>query len=193
MMSLKTAIQTLLRLTFEQLALLPGVPLTPLLEAYGGVPLQELHRLEAAVPDLVLDLREPIFERNVVLQGRGGSISYLSAESLIVPGAIPLHVSTRLLQVEEPIDTILQELRLPTFRKVIAYKRACLGEIADQKVAASFGTDGSADVLYRTSLLYVHQRPQCATMRITEMLPVAYMYEQQDASNCKPSWAATLS
>lgn len=198
-MSRQTPMRTLLRLACEQPALLSAVPLTPLLEAYAGVPLQErvlyqeLHRLAVVVPDPVLDQGEPIFERKAVLQGSGGSISYLYAETLIVPGAIPLHLYTRLLQEEEPIDTIIQELRLPTFREVIASGRACLGEIADRTVAASFGADSSAEVLFRTSLLYVHQRPQCAKMRITEMLPVAYVDEKQDASGCKLSWTATPS
>ena len=198
-MSLQTPMRTLLRLACEQPVLLSTVPLTPLLEAYAGITLQqrvlyqELHRLAVAVPDLVLDQGEPIFERKAVLQGSGGSISYLYTEMLIVPSAIPLHMYTRLLQEEEPLDTIIQELRLPTFREVIASGRASLGELADRTVAEFFGVDSSAEVLYRTSLLYVHHRPQCATMRITEMLPVAYVYEQQGNSLCKSPWTATPS
>jgi chorismate-pyruvate lyase len=196
-MALQTPMQALLRMACEQSALLSAVPLTPLLQAYAGVPLHEhvlsqrLHRLAAAVPELVLDQGEPIFERQAMLQESGG-ISYLYSEILIVPSAIPLLLYTRLLQ-EEPLEAIIQELQLPTFREVIAAGRASLAEIADQKVAASFGMEGSAEVLYRTSLLFVHERPQCATMRLSEMLPVAYVDEPQDATLYKPSWVARAS
>ena len=80
----------------------------------------------------------------------------------------------------------MQECRLPTFREIIAHGHACLGVFADQTVAEHFGTGLHADVLYRTSLLYLNQRPQCATMRITEMLPVACVAEQHDASVLDP-------
>ncbi len=184
--------KTLLRLAFEHPELLPGVLMTPLLEAFAGVPLQErvlfhqLHPLEAAIPELVLDQGEPVLKRKVLIQGIGSGINYLHAESLIVPGVLPLHVYTRLLQGREPVDTVLQECRLPTFREIIAHGHACLGEIADQTVADHFGTGLHADVLYRTSLLYINQRPQCATMRITEMLSVACVAEQQGPSVLDP-------
>jgi chorismate-pyruvate lyase len=196
-MSRQTPMKTLLRLACEQPAVLSPVPLTPLLQAYAGVPLHEhvlsqrLHRLAAAVPELVLDQGEPIFERQAMLQESGG-ISYLYSEILIVPSAIPLLLYTRLLQ-EEPLEAIIQQLRLPTFREVIASGRASLAEIAEQKVAAAFGMEGGAEVLYRTSLFFVHERPHCATMRLTEMLPVAYVDEPQDASLCQPSWTARAS
>ncbi len=184
--------KTLIRLAFEHPELLPGVLMTPLLEASAGVPLQErvlfhqLHPLAAAIPELVLDQGEPVLERKVLLQGIGSGISYLYTESLIVPGVLPLHVSTRLLPGVEPLETIIQEYRLPTFREIIAYGHACLGEIADQTVAEHFGTGLRADVLYRTSLLYINQRPGCATMRMTEMLPVVCAAEQHDASVLDP-------
>jgi chorismate-pyruvate lyase len=185
-MYLKTSIQKLIRLSFEQPALLSGVFMTPLLEAYAGGPLQvrlisqQLRLLEAAVPELMLDQWEPILERKVLLQGIGNAITYLYAETLIVPGVLPAPVYTRLLQGEEPIGRILQELRLPTFREVIAHGRACIGDITDGMVAGHFKTGPGADVLYRTLLLYVNQRPQCAAMRITEVMPWAYVYDRQD-------------
>ncbi len=185
-------VKTLLRLAFEDPELLPGVLMTPLLKASAGVPLQErvlfhqLHPLEAAIPELVLDQGEPILERKVLLQGIGSGISYLYTDLLIVPGVLPLHVSTRLLPGVEPLETIMQECRLPTFREIIVYGHACLGEIADQTVAEHFGTGLHAEVLYRTSLLYLNQRPQCATMRMTEMLPLACVAEQHGASVLDP-------
>src|ERR1700726_2405640 len=60
-MHLKTSMQKLIRLSFEQPALLSGVFMTPLLEAYAGSPLQvrllsqQLRPLEAAIPELMLD------------------------------------------------------------------------------------------------------------------------------------------
>src|SRR2546426_6671764 len=114
-------VKTLLRLAFEDPELLPGVLMTPLLESSAGVPLQEhvlfhqLHPLAAAIPELVLDQGEPILERKVLLQGLGSGISYLYTEWLIVPDVLPLHVSTRLLQGRESLETIMQEYRLPTF------------------------------------------------------------------------------
>ncbi len=185
-------VKTLLRLVFEYPELLPGVLMTPLLEASAGVPLQEcvlsqgIHPLEAAIPELVLDQGEPVLERKVLLQGMESGISYLYTESLIVPGVLPLHIYTRLLQGREPLDTVIQECRLPTFREIIAHGRACLGDIADPTIAAHFGTGLHADVLYRTSLLYLNQRPQCATMRMTEMLSVACVAEQQGPSVLDP-------
>jgi chorismate-pyruvate lyase len=181
-------VKTLLRLAFEHPELLPGVLMTPLLEASAGVPLQErvlfhqLHPLAAAIPELVLDQGEPILERKVLLQGMVSGISYLYTELLIVPGVLPLHVSTRLLPGVEPLETIMQECRLPTVREIIAHGRACLGEIADQTVAEHFGMGLDADVLYRTSLLYLNQRPHCVTMRMTEMLPLACVAEQHGAA-----------
>jgi chorismate-pyruvate lyase len=91
---------------------------------------------------------------------------------------VPVNLYIRLLQGEEPIGRIIQALRLPTFHEVIAHGRARLEEIADRSVAEHFGVDPRADVLYRTSLLYLNRRSPCATMRITEMLPVAFVYEQ---------------
>ncbi len=185
-------VKTLLRLVFEYPELLPGVLMTPLLEASAGVPLQEcvlsqgIHPLEAAIPELVLDQGEPVLERKVLLQGMESGISYLYTESLIVPGVLPLHIYTRLLQGREPLDTVIQECRLPTFREIIAHGRACLGDIADPTIAEHFGTGLHADVLYRTSLLYLNQRPQCATMRMTEMLSVACVAEQQGPSVLDP-------
>jgi len=193
---LKTSIQKLIRLSFEQPALLSGVFMTPLLEAYAGGPLQvrllsqQLRPLEAAIPELMLDQWEPILERKVLLQGIGNAITYLYAETLIVPGVFPAPVYTRLLQGEEPIGRILQELRLPTFREIIAHGRACIGDITDGMVAEHFKTGPSADVLYRTLLLYVNQRPQCAAMRITEVMPWAYVYDRQDGS-ATPALGAT--
>ncbi len=182
-------VKTLLRLAFEHPELLPGVLMTPLLEASAGVPLQErvlfhqLHPLKAAIPELVLDQGEPILERKVLLQGMVSGISFLYTDLLIVPDVLPLHVSTRLLPGVEPLETIMQECRLPTVREI---GKACLGEIADQTVADHFGTGLDADVLYRTSLLYLNQRPQCATMRMNEMLPLACVAEQHGAAVLDP-------
>ncbi len=134
----------------------------------------------------MLDQGEPVLERKVLLQGMESGISYLYTEWLIVPDVLPLHVSTRLLQGRESLETIMQECRLPTFREIIAHGKACLGEIADQTVAEHFGMGLDADVLYRTSLLYLNQRPQCATMRMTEMLPLACVAEQHGAAVLDP-------
>ena len=181
-------VKTLLRLAFEHPELLPGILLTPLLKASAGVSLQErvlfhqLHPLAAAIPELVLDQGEPVLERKVLLQGMESGISYLYTEWLIVPDVLPLHVSTRLLQGRESLETIMQECRLPTFHEVIAHGRACVGDIADQTVADHFGTGLHTDVLFRTSLLSIHQRPHCATMRMTEMLPLACVAEQHGAA-----------
>ncbi len=191
-MTMTMQVKTLLRLAFEDPELLPGVQMTPLLKASAGVPLQErvlfhqLHPLAAAIPELVLDQGEPVLERKVLLQGMESGISSLYTEWLIVPDVLPLHVSTRLLQGRESLETIMQECRLPTFREIIAHGKACLGEIADQTVAEHFGMGLDADVLYRTSLLYLNQRPQCATMRMTEMLPLACVAEQHGAAVLDP-------
>lgn len=195
-MPVKTPVQPLLRLACERPALLSGVLMTPLLEASAGVPLQvrmlfqRLHPLEAAIPALVLDQGEPILDRNILPRRMGSSIKSLDAESLIVPSALPIHVYTRLLQGGEPIGRIREELGLPTFREVIAHGRACVEDIADWTVTGHFGADPDADVLYRTSLLSLNQRPPCAAMRIPEMLPVASVYEQQDGSVTRTSRAA---
>ncbi len=157
-MDRKASIQQLIRLAFEQPALLSGVFMTPLLEAYAQGLLQvrllsqQLRQLEATIPELVLDKRESILERKVLLQGRRNHIAYLYAETLIVPSALPAPVYTKLLQGEEPIGRILQELRLPTFREVISHGRACLGGITDGRVAEHFEIGPSTDVLYRTIL-----------------------------------------
>jgi len=192
MLERKTLFQTLIHLAFEHPELLPGVLMTPLLEASAGVPLQErvlfhqLHPLKAAIPELVLDQGEPVLERKVLLQGKENGISYLYTEWLIVPDVLPLCVSIRLLQGREALEMLIQECRLPTFREIIAYGRACLGEIADQAVAAHFGTGLHAEVLYRTALLYITQRPHCAAMGLTEMLPLACVAEQPGASLLDP-------
>ncbi len=184
----KTGVQTLLRLACEDPVLLAGAFLAPLLEAYIGdtlqtrVLFQELRPPDAAMPELVLDQWEPVLDRRVLLQAAGSGMAYLYVHSLIVPSTVPVNVYIRLLQGEEPLGRIIQALRLPTFREVIAHGRARLEDIADRSVAEYFGTDLSADVLYRTSLLSMNQRSPCATMRITEMLPVASVYEQQDSS-----------
>lgn len=185
-------VKTLLRLAFEDPELLPGVLMTPLLTASARIPLQErvlfhqLHPLEAAIPELVLDLGEPVLERKVLLEGMVSGISSLSTDWLIVPNVLPLYVCTRLLPGVEPLETIIQDCHLPTFREIIAHGHACLREIADQTVAAHFGTDLDAEVLYRTSLLYITQRPGCAALRMTEMLPVASVAEQYDAAVLDP-------
>ena len=190
--TLTMQVRTLLRLAFEDPELLPGVLMTPLLKASTGVPFQErvlfhqLHPLAAAIAELVLDQGEPALERKVLLQGIVSGISYLYTDLLIVPGVLPLHVSIRLLPGVEPLETIMQECRLPTFREIIAHGHACLGDIADQTVAANFGTALYADVLYRTSLLYLTQRPHYATMRMTEMLPLACVAEQYGAAVLDP-------
>jgi chorismate-pyruvate lyase len=182
----KTDLQTLLRLAWEDPDLLAGAFLSTLLEASLGEALQtrvlcqELRPPEAAMPELVLDQWEPVLERRVLLQVAGSGMAYLYVHSLIVPSTVPVNLYIRLLQGEEPLGRIIQALRLPTFREVIAHGRARLEEIADRSVAAFFETDLSADVLYRTSLLSFNPRAPCATMRITEMLPVAFVFEQQD-------------
>jgi chorismate-pyruvate lyase len=119
----------------------------------------------------MLERGEPILERKVLLQGRENAIPYLYAETVIVPRVLPTAVCARLLQGEEPIGRILQELRLPTFREIIAHGRASLGEIAGGRVTEHFEAGPSADVFYRTILLYVHPSPQRAAMRITEVMP----------------------
>jgi len=180
----KTDLQTLLRLTWEDPVLLAGVSLSSLVEASVGdalqtrVLFQELRPLDAAMPELVLDQWEPVLDRRVLLQAAGSGKAYLYVHSLIVPSTVPVNLYIRLLQGEEPLGRIIQALRLPTFREVIAHGRARLEEVADRSVAESFGADLSADVLYRTSLLYLNRRTPCATMRITEMVPVAFVYEQ---------------
>lgn len=124
--TMPTQVKLLLRLAFEHPELLPGVLLTPLLEASAGVPLQErvlfhqLHQLKAAIPELVLDQGEPVLERKVLLQGKENGITSLYTEWLIVPDVLPLCVSIRLLQGREALDTVLQECRLPTFREIFA-------------------------------------------------------------------------
>jgi chorismate-pyruvate lyase len=174
---LKPSIEHLLRLVFEQPTLLSGVFMTPLLEAHAGSPLQvrllaqRLCPAQAPIPELMLEHGEPILERNVLLQGRENAIPYLYAETVIVPRVLPAPVRARLLHGEEPIGRILQELRLPTFREIIAHGRASLGEIADERVAEHFAAGPSADVFYRTILLYVNPPPQRAAMRITEVMP----------------------
>ncbi len=189
--------KTLLRLAFEHQEVLSGVLMTPLLEAAAGVPLQvsilcqRLHRLEVAMPELVLDQGEPVLERRVLLRARGSRLGYLYSESLMVPDALPLSVSIRLLQREELLETIMQECRLPIFREVIAHGRARLGEIAEKTVTDHLETSPETDVFYRTSLLYITQRPHCATMRITEMMPVAYVVESPDGSALDPQQLRT--
>jgi chorismate-pyruvate lyase len=179
-----TDMKTLLRLACEDPVLLSGVFLSRLLEVSLGealqtrVLLQELRPPDAAMPELVLDQWEPVLDRRALLQAVGSGMAYLYVHSLIVPSTVPVNLYIRLLQGEEPLGRIIQALRLPTFRQVIAHGRARLEEIADRSVAESFGADLSADVLYRTSLLYLNRRSPCATMRITEMLPVAFVYEQ---------------
>jgi chorismate-pyruvate lyase len=176
-MDLKLSIEHLLRLAFEQPALLSGVFMTPLLEAHAGEPLQvrllaqRLCPAQAPIPELMLERGEPILEREVLLQGRENAITYLYAETVMAPRALPAPVCAKLLQGEEPIGRILQELRLPTFREIIAHGRASLGEIADGRVAEHFAAGPSADVFYRTLLLYIHPFPQRAAMRITEVMP----------------------
>jgi len=126
----------LLRLAFEQPELLSGVLMPWLFAAHAGDILQvnmlfqQIHPLEVALPELVLDQGEPILERRVLLQERGNRFGYLYSESLMAPDALPLSVSIRLLQREDLLETILQESRLPVFREVIAHGRARLGEIA---------------------------------------------------------------
>jgi len=177
-MNLKLSIEHLLRLAFEQPALLSGVFMTPLLEGHAGGPLQvrllaqQLCLAQAPLPELMLDRGEPILERKVLLQGRENAITYLYAESVIVPRALPEPASARLLHGEEPIGRILQELRMPTFREIIAHGRASLGEIAGGRAAEHFEAGRSADVFYRTLLLYVNPSPQRAAMRITEVMPL---------------------
>ena len=176
-MGLKISIEHLIRLAFEQPTLLSGVFMTPLLEAHAGSPLhvrllaQQLCLAQAPIPELMLDRGEPILERKVLLQGKENAITYLYAESVIVPRVLPAPVSARLLYGEEPIGRILQELRLPTFREIIAHGRASLGEIAGGRAAEHFETGRSTDVFYRTLLLYVNPSPQSAAMRITEVMP----------------------
>ena len=176
-MHLKISIEHLIRLAFEQPTLLSGVFMTPLLEAHAGSPLhvrllaQQLCLAQAPIPELMLDRGEPILERKVLLQGRENAITYLYAESVIVPRVLPAPVSARLLYGEEPIGRILQELRLPTFREIIAHGRANLGEIAGGRAAEHFEAGRSTDVFYRTLLLYVNPSPQSAAMRITEVMP----------------------
>jgi chorismate-pyruvate lyase len=176
-MDLKLSIEHLIRLAFEQPALLSGVFMTPLLEAHAGSPLQvrllaqQLCPAQAPIPELMLDRGEPILERKVLLQGRENAITYLYAESVIVPRVLPAPVSARLLHGEEPIGRILQELRLPTFREIIAHGRASLGEIAGGRAAEHFEAGRSADVFYRTLLVYVNPSSQRAAMRITEVMP----------------------
>ncbi len=184
----KTDLQTLLRLAWEDPVLLAGAFLSTLLEASVGdvlqtrVLFQELRPPDAAMPELVLDQWEPVLDRRVLLQAMGSGIPYLYVHSLFVPSTVPVNLYIRLLQGEEPLGRIIRALRLPTFREVIAHGRAPLEEIADRSVAEHFGVDPRADVLYRTSLLSLNRRSPCATMRITEMLPVASVYEQQDGS-----------
>jgi chorismate-pyruvate lyase len=184
----KTDLQTLLRLACEDPVLLAGAFLSTLLEASVGdvlqtrVLLQELRPPDAAMPELILDQWEPVLDRRALLQAEGSGMAYLYIHALIVPSTVPVNLYIRLLQGEEPLGRIIQALRLPTFREVITHGRVHLEDIADRSVAESFGTDLSADVLYRTSLLYLNRRSPCATMRITEMLPVASVYEQQDGS-----------
>jgi chorismate-pyruvate lyase len=174
---LKISIEHLIRLAFEQPALLSGVFMTPLLEAHAGSPLhvrllaQQLCLAQAPIPELMLDRGEPILERKVLLQGRENAITYLYAESVIVPRVLPALVAARLLYGEEPIGRILQELRLPTFREIIAHGRVSLREIAGGRAAEHFEAGQSADVFYRTLLLYVNPSPQSAAMRITEVMP----------------------
>jgi chorismate-pyruvate lyase len=176
-MDLKTSIEHLLRLAFEQPALLSGVFMTPLLEAHAGSPLQvrllaqQLCPAQAPIPELMLERGEPILERKVLLQGRENAITYLYAESVMVPRLLPAPVCARLLHTDEPVGRILQELRLPTFREIIAHGRASLEEVAGGRVAEHFAAGPSADVFYRTVLLYVNPSPQCAAMRITEVMP----------------------
>jgi chorismate-pyruvate lyase len=179
-----TDMKTLLRLACEDPVLLSGVFLSRLLEVSLGEALQprvlfqDLHPLDVAMPELVLDQWEPILDRRVLLQAEGTGLPYLFVHSLIVPSTVPLSLYIRLLQGEEPLGRIIQALRLPTFREVIAHGRALLEEIAGPSVAESFRTGPCSDMLYRTSLLYLSRRAPCATMRITEMLPVALVYEQ---------------
>ena len=102
-MDLKISIEHLIRLAFEQPALLSGVFMTPLLEGHAGGPLQvrllaqQLCLAQAPLPELMLDRGEPILERKVLLQGRENAITYLYAESVIVPRALPEPASARLL------------------------------------------------------------------------------------------------
>ena len=105
-MNLKLSIEHLLRLAFEQPALLSGVFMTPLLEAHGGslqvrLLAQRLCLAQAPLPELMLDRGEPILERKVLLQGRENALTYLYAESVIVPRVLPAPVSARLLYGEE--------------------------------------------------------------------------------------------
>ncbi len=184
--------KTLLRLAFEHPELLSDILMTLLLEASARVPLQmrvlfqRLHHLEEAIPELVLDQGETVLERKVLIRVRRSRLGSLYSESLIVPGALPLTVSTRLLQREESLETIMQECRLPSFQEGMAHGRARLGDIAVMMVTDHVETGPETDVLYRTSLLYVTQRPHCASMRITEMIPVAYVVEPQDVSALDP-------
>jgi chorismate-pyruvate lyase len=183
---LKSPIQMLIRLAFEQPALLSGVFMTPLLEAHAGKPLQvhvfsqQLRWLEAAVPELKLEAGESVLERKVLLENGGSTIPYLYAEVLIVPGALPDPAYTRLLQGGEPIGRILQDLRLPTFREVIAHGRAYLGDFTDEMVAAQFDSSLHVEVAYRTLLLSVNQHSRGAAMRITEVIPLLYVYNWHD-------------
>ena len=177
-MDLKISIEHLIRLAFEQPALLSGVFMAPLLEAHAGSPLQmrllaqQLCLAQAPLPELMLERGEPILERKVLLQGRENALTYLYAESVIVPRVLPAPASARLLHGEEPIGRILQELRLPTFREIIAHGRASLREVADGRAAEHFKAGPSADVFYRTLLMYVNPSPQSAAMRITEVMPL---------------------
>jgi len=189
-MDLKTSIEHLLRLTFEQPVLLSGVFMTPLLEAHAGSPLQmrllaqQLCPAQAPIPELMLERGEPILERKILLQGRENAIMYLYAETVMAPRLLPAPVCAKLLHSDEPIGRILQELRLPTFREIIAHGRASLGEVAGGRAAEHFEVSSSTDVFYRTILLYVHPSPQPAAMRITEVMPWACVDDQQDG--CAP-------
>ena len=179
-------IRRLLRLAFEHPELLPGVLLTPLLEVSAGGPLQMsilrqgLCRLDVAMPELVLDQGEPVLERSVLLQASGNRFCYFYSESLFVAEALPLTFSTSLLQREDPLETIIKECRLPIFQGVIAHGRARLLDMAEKTVTEQVEKGPQTEVLYRTSLLYVTPRPHCAAMRITEMMPVAYVLAAPD-------------
>jgi chorismate-pyruvate lyase len=173
-MDLKLSIEHLLRLAFEQPTLLSGVFMTPLLEGHAGGPLQvrllaqRLCPAQAPIPELMLDRGEPILERKVLLQGRENAITYLYAETVMVPAVLPAPVCARLLQGEEPIGRILQELRLPTFREIIAHGRACLGEIAEggaQRILRLVPVQTFSTEHYCCMSIRLHSMRLCASRR----------------------------
>ena len=156
----------------QRLLLITDGKITDIVRAYSGETVeavklnQKLVKYNSSFDALELSEEREVIERSIILQGTKTKTNYLYANSYLVLERLDRKIRNQLIFSRQPIDKLLQENKVETYRQIIDCGIETAGNLAKY-----FGVETDAEIIYRTYLVLIDGLP---VMQIAEKFPTSH-------------------